>query len=173
MCEFWHGTGETRCRDGNRHAARGPVLPSSASSSPRGLPGPASPPSATRPAPHPAHQGRRRPRSDAPGRTRARPRRRVRGWKCPRRAPAPAPSCSCAPVQPAPAANAARDTRSSTRRTRRHVAVRSAIFMHSACPACSISKVDRLAGGCSWRGSYRHPDLFGGPPGARADLRYL
>jgi len=36
--------------------------------------------------------------------------------------------------------------RSSTRRSRRHVAVRSAIFMRSACPACSVQQ-SRHAGG--------------------------
>ena len=36
--------------------------------------------------------------------------------------------------------HAARDTRSSTRHSRRHRAVRSAIFMHSACPACSVQQ---------------------------------
>jgi hypothetical protein len=41
----------------------------------------------------------------------------------------------------------ARDTRSSTRRSRRHAAVRSAIFMHTACPVLRalFSKVDTLA----------------------------
>ena len=35
---------------------------------------------------------------------------------------------------------ATRDTRSSTRRSRRHVAVRSAIFVHSACSACGVQQ---------------------------------
>ena len=42
--------------------------------------------------------------------------------------------------------HAARNTRSSTRRSRRHVAVRSAIFMHTACPACTVQQ-DGHAGG--------------------------
>ena len=41
---------------------------------------------------------------------------------------------------------AARDTRSSTRRSRRHVALRSAIFMHSACPACSVQQSGHAGG---------------------------
>jgi len=42
--------------------------------------------------------------------------------------------------------HAARDTRSSTRHSRRHLAVRSAIFMHSACPACSIQQSGHTGG---------------------------
>ena len=36
--------------------------------------------------------------------------------------------------------HAARETRASTRRSRRHVAVRSAIFMRTACPACTVQQ---------------------------------
>src|SRR4029077_1047827 len=38
-----------------------------------------------------------------------------------------------------------RDTRSTTR-SRRHVAVRSAVFMHSACPACSVQQGGHAGG---------------------------
>ncbi|MGZ4666259.1 MAG: hypothetical protein ACXV5Q_14820 [Frankiaceae bacterium] len=55
-------------------------------------------------------------------------------------------------LHPAPAApdlprpRLARDTRSTTRRSRRHVAARSAIFMHSACPACSVQQSGHAGG---------------------------
>jgi hypothetical protein len=39
-----------------------------------------------------------------------------------------------------------RAARSSTRRSRRHVAVRSAICMHSACPACSVQQSGHAGG---------------------------
>src|SRR5260370_4930455 len=42
--------------------------------------------------------------------------------------------------------HAARDTRSSTRRSRRYVAVRSAIFMHTACPACTVQQSGHAGG---------------------------
>ena len=42
--------------------------------------------------------------------------------------------------------HAARDTRSSTRRSRRHAAVRSAIFMHTACPACTVQQSGHAGG---------------------------
>ena len=41
---------------------------------------------------------------------------------------------------------ATRGTRSSTRRSRRHVAVRSAIFIHSACPACGVQQSGHAGG---------------------------
>ena len=41
---------------------------------------------------------------------------------------------------------AARDTRSSTRRSRRHLAVRSAIFMRTACPACAVQQSGHAGG---------------------------
>ena len=42
--------------------------------------------------------------------------------------------------------HAARDTRSSTRRSRRHAAVRSAIFMHTARPACTVQQSGHAGG---------------------------
>ena len=42
--------------------------------------------------------------------------------------------------------HAARDTRSSTRRSRCHAAVRSAIFMHTACPACTVQQSGHAGG---------------------------
>jgi hypothetical protein len=48
--------------------------------------------------------------------------------------------------------------RSSTRRSRRHTAVRSAIFMHTACPACTVQQSGH-AGGSDDAVLYRHPDL--------------
>ena len=42
--------------------------------------------------------------------------------------------------------HAARDTRSSTRRSRRHAAIRSAIFMHTACPACTVQQSGHAGG---------------------------
>ena len=42
--------------------------------------------------------------------------------------------------------HAARDTRSSTRRSRRHAAVRSAIFMHTACPTCTVQQSGHAGG---------------------------
>src|SRR3984885_5708000 len=61
------------------------------------------------------------------------------GWTHPRLPPTPA--LSGVPAPPAPGRHAARDTRSSTRSSRRHVGVRSAIFMHPACAACSVQGV--------------------------------